>query len=134
VLALRPTVTGGWHARALPAHASAAGKLLLAHHHRWRSERLASPLGRCTDATVVDPERLAAELETIRLGGFAREREEHVPGWHAVAVPLRPGHDASQAVAVSVGWDAARAGATDSYESVAQDIVGATRSTRATRP
>src|SRR5687767_13420490 len=62
VLALRPTADGGWHARGLPPHASAAGKLLLAHRDAWRERLLARPLARFTDATIVDALRLAAEL------------------------------------------------------------------------
>ena len=105
VLALRPTAAGGWHARGLPPHASAAGKLLLAHRDAWRDRLLALPLSRYTEATIVDPERLAAELEATRARGFATEREEHRPGWHAIAAPFAI--DPGEVAAIAVGCAAA---------------------------
>jgi IclR family transcriptional regulator, acetate operon repressor len=101
VLALRPTGAGGWHARGLPPHASAAGKLLLAHRDTWRERLLALPLARYTEATIVDPRRLAAELEATRARGFAVERGEHRPGWQAVAAPFAP--EPGQVAAITVG-------------------------------
>jgi DNA-binding IclR family transcriptional regulator len=88
---------GGWHARALPPHASAAGKLLLARGDAWRHERLSEPLDRFTAVTLTDPAALRVELDATRARGYALEAGEHDPGWHALAVPLAP------QAAISVG-------------------------------
>ena len=125
VLALRPTAGGGWHARGLPPHASAAGKLLLAHRDAWRDRLLALPLARFTDATLVDPRRLAAELDAIRARGYAVERREHRPDWHAVAAPFADELDPSQVAAVSVGCEASVRDALEELRS----LLGASAST-----
>ena len=99
VLALSPAPAGGWHARALPPHASAAGKLLLAHGEAWRRERLSGPLERFTAATLTDPGAVRDELDATRSRGHALEAGEHAAGWHALAVPFAP----HRAAAISLG-------------------------------
>lgn len=103
VLALSQTPVGGWHARALPPHASAAGKQLLADGDAWRRARLAATLERFTPATLTDPLALEGEIEAVRARGYALERGEHRDGWHALAVPLAPSSDPRRLAAISVG-------------------------------
>jgi IclR family acetate operon transcriptional repressor len=110
VLALRPTRAGGWHVRPLPPHATAAGKLLLAHRDDWRRRHLAGPLDRHTAATLTDARRLGAELDAVRRRGYALERGEHATRWRAIAVPLPHSADPDPAAtaAISVGGDGLR--------------------------
>ena len=103
VLALSRTPAGGWQARALPPHASAAGKLLLAGSDAWRRSRLSGPLERFTAATLTDPSALEDELEAVRVRGYALERGEHREDWHALAVPLASPAGPRQVAAISVG-------------------------------
>ena len=103
VLALSRTAQGGWHARALPPHASAAGKLLLAYRDDWRRARLSEPLERYTPATLTDPGRLEQELAATRERGYALELGEHVPGSYACAVPFAASADPRQVSAISFG-------------------------------
>ena len=74
-----------------PAHAIAAGKLLLAFREPWREVVLASPLASVTDRTLVDAGVLRAELEASRDRGYAVEDEEFRSGGRALAVPVRAG-------------------------------------------
>ncbi len=108
VLALRPTRAGGWHVRPLPPHATAAGKLLLAHREDWRRRPLAGPLDRHTAATLTGARRLNAELDAVRRRGYALERGEHATRWHAIAMPLPLSGDLAAAAAISVGGDGQR--------------------------
>jgi DNA-binding IclR family transcriptional regulator len=73
----------------LPAHASAAGKVLLAHRDLWRESLLADPLEPLTDHTRTDPARVTEECELTVVRGWALEDEEQRPGLRAVAAPVR---------------------------------------------
>ena len=84
-----------------PAHAIAAGKLLLAFREPWRDVVLDSPLVPVTERTVVDVGRLRAELDVTRDRGFAVEDEEFRAGARAVAVPVRAAGEVVAALAVS---------------------------------
>ncbi|MSP66562.1 MAG: IclR family transcriptional regulator [Alphaproteobacteria bacterium] len=74
---------------ARPLHATAVGKLLLAHAPR---EVVAAVVGgglpRVTARTIVDPERLRRELALIRAQGFATSEGEAIEGINAIAVPI----------------------------------------------
>ena len=73
-----------------PAHAIAAGKLLLAFRDPWREVVLAAaPLPAVTDRTLVDPGALRADLGAARERGYALEDGEFRAGGRAVAVPVR---------------------------------------------
>jgi DNA-binding IclR family transcriptional regulator len=72
----------------LPAHATALGKALLAHHPYLADEMAKPGLPAFTDATIVDPERLQRELERIRQRGWASEIGELSPGQVSVAAPV----------------------------------------------
>lgn len=62
---------------ALPLHASANGKAVLANSGPEVIRRmLADELPRYTDSTITDPDRLLAELTTIRKRGFALNHGE----------------------------------------------------------
>lgn len=73
-----------------PFHATAAGKAVLAFidpDHQARIMRRLE-LGKFTDRTIVMPEKLNAELSSIRASGVAYEDEEFAPGVRALAAPL----------------------------------------------
>ena len=72
----------------LPAHATALGKTLLAHHPYVAEEMSKPGLPAFTDATIVDPARLERELERIRQRGWAGEIGELTPGQVSIAAPV----------------------------------------------
>ena len=73
---------------ALPAHASAMGKVLLAHDLGLQSAVFAEPLASLTGDTVTDPAVLAATLPGIAEHGFATETDEAVLGESSLASPV----------------------------------------------
>jgi DNA-binding IclR family transcriptional regulator len=85
-----------------PAHAIAAGKLLLAFRDPWRQVVLESPLPPVTERTLVQPDALRADLQAARERGYAIEDEEFRIGLRAIAMPVRgEGGDVIAALAVS---------------------------------
>ncbi|WP_102108229.1 HTH-type transcriptional regulator BhcR [Oceaniglobus roseus] len=73
-----------------PLHASGIGKALLA---RWSEDRLArylarTPLTPFTPHTLVKPEALAANLETIRSRGYSVDAEEKNTGMRCIAAAV----------------------------------------------
>ncbi|MCC6177977.1 MAG: IclR family transcriptional regulator [Chloroflexi bacterium] len=74
----------------IPLHATALGKILLAHLPPQQIRAiLTAPLEAYTRHTITDPGRLATEIEAIRACGFAvsmGERDEFTAG---VATPVR---------------------------------------------
>jgi DNA-binding IclR family transcriptional regulator len=72
----------------LPAHATALGKVLLAHHPYVAEELVRQSLPAFTDATICDPERLERELARIRERGWASETGELTPGQVSLAAPI----------------------------------------------
>jgi DNA-binding IclR family transcriptional regulator len=87
----------------LPAHASAMGKVLLAHNPYLVTElSKKTQLARITSATITDPYQLTAELEEVRDRGWAAEIEELIAGEASCAAPIRDRRGASVgAIAVS---------------------------------
>jgi len=78
------------HLRELvPAHASAGGKLLLAHRGAWRESVLELPLERLTDRTITDADALREVCAASAEQGFATEDGEYRPGLQGIAVPVR---------------------------------------------
>jgi DNA-binding IclR family transcriptional regulator len=73
----------------IPAHAIAAGKVLLAHRPPWRESVLERPLERITDRTVVDPDALRSECDLTLQQGYAFEDGEYADGLQSVAAPVR---------------------------------------------
>ena len=72
----------------LPAHATALGKVLLAHHPYVASALMAAGLEAYTEATITDPERLERELSRVRAQGWAVEVGELVPGQVSYGAPI----------------------------------------------
>jgi DNA-binding IclR family transcriptional regulator len=72
----------------IPAHATAAGKVLLAHRRPWRESVLERPLERVTERTVIDPDAVRSECETTLEQGFAFEDGEYGAGLQTIAAPV----------------------------------------------
>jgi DNA-binding IclR family transcriptional regulator len=85
----------------VPAHATAAGKALLALRPQWRAHVLQQPLERFTEATLVEPAALAADLHAIVERGWALEDEEYQYGIRGVAAPVQ-GHNGQVVAAIGV--------------------------------
>jgi DNA-binding IclR family transcriptional regulator len=85
----------------IPAHATAGGKVLLAHREPWRESVLELPLERVTDRTIVDPDAVRSECEVTLTRGFAFEDGEYRAGVQAVAVPV-PDESGSVMAAVAL--------------------------------
>ena len=75
----------------IPAHTSAAGKVLLAELSDVEIDELypEEQLGQVTESSIATRAALKAELQTVRERGFAINRGESEEGLAAVAVPLR---------------------------------------------
>ncbi len=87
----------------LEAYCSGIGKVLLAHlpNHKREAYLASGPFVALTDRTIVDPDRLSAELDAISKRGYAIDDEEIAPGLRCMAVPLRKG-DGTVIAAISV--------------------------------
>jgi DNA-binding IclR family transcriptional regulator len=72
----------------LPAHATALGKVLLAHHPYMASELGRNGLLAFTEATITDEDRLERELARVRAQGWAADIAELVPGQVSYAAPI----------------------------------------------
>jgi DNA-binding IclR family transcriptional regulator len=73
----------------LPAHATALGKVLLAHHPYVASALAADGLLEAyTPATITDPVRLERELARVRGQGWAADIGELAPGQVSYAAPI----------------------------------------------
>jgi IclR family transcriptional regulator, acetate operon repressor len=73
----------------IPAHATALGKAMLAYSEQAEVDAVVSAgLTPWTPHTVVEPERLMAQLAEVRLTGLATEREEFAVGVCGVASPV----------------------------------------------
>lgn len=70
----------------VPPHCSALGKVMYAFDAIAIPK---GPLARSTPHTIVDPERLLAELEAVRERGFATTSGEFEEGLDAIAAPIR---------------------------------------------
>jgi DNA-binding IclR family transcriptional regulator len=75
-----------WLGRELPLHCTAAGKVFLAFGASVLAEGALSAPG---PATIVDRDRLARELETVREEGYATIVDELEDGLSAVGAPVR---------------------------------------------
>jgi DNA-binding IclR family transcriptional regulator len=89
-----------WRNMRRPLHATADGKVLLAHAPAEVAGRELRPdLDRLTPRTVTDPAGLAAQLAQIRRLGYAVTEGESQPGVNVVAAPVE---DASGTVAAAL--------------------------------
>jgi IclR family acetate operon transcriptional repressor len=75
--------TGQWVGRRVPYHATAVGKVLIAF-----GGADPGPLDPLTPATIVDRERLAAEIEQVRRDGYATAVDELEVGLSGLAAPV----------------------------------------------
>ena len=76
----------------LPLHATGVGKVLLAHAPAAvRHEVLTSPLRRFTPYTVIQPGRLASQLQRVPQDGYATTTEEMTLGACSIAIPVNVG-------------------------------------------
>ena len=97
-----------WLGRRTPLHATASGKVLLAHLPRERRETLlARKLPRFTENTLTTPAGLRDQLSAALDGGFACSTEELEIGLNAVAAPVRA-HDGAVIGAIGVSGPAYR--------------------------
>ncbi|MCK7624878.1 IclR family transcriptional regulator [Streptomyces sp. RS10V-4] len=97
-----------WLGRRTPLHATASGKVLLAHLPDDRREALLGrPLPRFTAHTVTDPGAVRAELAAVLASGSAWTAEEFETGLNAVAAPVRS-YDGSVVGAIGVSGPAYR--------------------------
>lgn len=91
-----------WLGRRTPLHATASGKVLLAHlPTTLREGLLARPLHRFTEHTVTGAAVLRGELATVAEQGYAITQEELEIGLAAVAAPVRS-HDGKVIASISV--------------------------------
>ena len=74
----------------VPAHATALGKVLLAHRSAQEIDAYfaAGPLPRFTKYTICDEARLRASFNAARVAGWASADQEYVVGLRTIAVPL----------------------------------------------
>lgn len=99
----RRTATAARIGGRMPAHCSAAGRVLLAYDPDALDRVLRTELRRVTPHTITDPDRLAAEITAVRSEGAAFDDEEAALGVSCVAVPvIGHGGRAVAAMAVSV--------------------------------
>ncbi len=92
----------------LPLHATATGKLLLAHADGdVLAESLRLPLAALTEQTITDMARLREQLAQIRQQGFALAAGELETGFVAIAAPI---YDRERQVtaAISIGGSSLR--------------------------
>ncbi|WP_206316715.1 IclR family transcriptional regulator [Streptomyces composti] len=91
-----------WLGRRTPLHATASGKVLLAHlPPALREEQLARPLERFTERTITRAAVLQGELDEALRRGYGSTLEELELGLAAVAAPVRS-HDGEVIAAISV--------------------------------
>ncbi|ELZ05680.1 IclR family transcriptional regulator [Natrialba chahannaoensis JCM 10990] len=92
-----------------PLHQFAAGKAILANLPEGQIARIIDGhgLSERTPQTITDPGELRTELDSIREEGYALNREESVPGVHAVGAPVRD-EDGHAIGAISIAGPANR--------------------------
>lgn len=73
-----------------PLHASATGKVILAHLDAKEQKRIIKDIGLevFTDTTITDPKVLATEFEKIRENGFSESHGEAIEGTYGIAAPI----------------------------------------------
>ena len=86
----RAIVSVSWVGRRTPLHCTSNGKVILAFSTEVERERLLRvPLTRLTPKTITDVRKLRAQLEEIRVRGYAQTMEELEEGLNAVSAPVR---------------------------------------------
>jgi DNA-binding IclR family transcriptional regulator len=85
----------------LPAHATAAGKVLLAFRQPWRDSVLAEPLRRYTEATITAPADIERAAMQIRARGYAIDDGEYRSETLGIAAPVSVRGQVPAALALS---------------------------------
>jgi DNA-binding IclR family transcriptional regulator len=85
----------------LPAHATAAGKVLLAFRQPWRDSVLAGGLPRYSERTITAPRDIERAATQIRTRGYAIDDGEYRSATHGIAAPVLVRGDVPAALAVS---------------------------------
>ncbi|MEV4729828.1 IclR family transcriptional regulator [Saccharopolyspora sp. NPDC049426] len=106
-----PSTERNWIGLRLPLHATASGKVLLAHFgFEQLEEVLRQPLPRFTERTIVSRGALTADLNRVRDRGWATACGEFEAELLSVAVPVRgPGGRVAGALSVTADSDHLRA-------------------------
>jgi IclR family transcriptional regulator, acetate operon repressor len=82
--------TVNWVGQRAPMHATAAGKVFMAHMDREQLDALlADGLEAYTPHTLVDPSALTRDLALVRERGYASTRDEQEIGLAAIGAPIR---------------------------------------------
>lgn len=90
VLGAPAVTTVNWVGQRTPMHATAAGKVFLAHMDPDQLDALVDEgLEAYTPHTIVDPSGLKKHLALVRERGYAVTMEEHEVGLAAVGAPIR---------------------------------------------
>ncbi|HET9947304.1 MAG TPA: IclR family transcriptional regulator [Longimicrobiales bacterium] len=97
----------------IPARATAVGKVYLAHAPHLLAPEEAT---RYTERTIVDAERLAAEIACARARGYALNQEEWIEGLGVVAAPILAGGSIAGAVCTAMS--------SNRFEAIDVDAVG----------
>jgi IclR family transcriptional regulator, acetate operon repressor len=88
--------------KSIPIYQGAPGKVLLSHSPpELQDEILSGELEAATPRTIIDPEKLRAELQRARRNGYALSLGERVPGISTLAVPIF-NHTGSVIAALSI--------------------------------
>jgi DNA-binding IclR family transcriptional regulator len=104
----QPVMHVGWIGRRLPVHATASGKVLLAHAGEATLARILTPgLERFTPRTITSARAIRAELERVRTRGYATVWGEMEPDLAAVAAPVRD-HRGEVVAAIAIGGPVSR--------------------------
>jgi DNA-binding IclR family transcriptional regulator len=95
--------------RGYPAHATNLGKVLLADLSRERVEEIVAERGLAayTPHTITGLEELEAELERIRVLGYAIDNEEYDEGLRCIGAPVRD-HSGHVVAALGIGGPVTR--------------------------
>lgn len=86
----------------LPLHATAVGKVLLAHAHEDLRTQVMRSLKRVTPHTITHPGLLRAQLNEARRQRYATSHQEMVMGIESIAVPILRGDKVVAAFGVLV--------------------------------
>lgn len=94
--------------RQAPLHATASGKVLLAHRSpEFIDDVITAGLARYTPETITDPEVLRSELQRVVDSGYAECLREHEPEICSISVPVRD-YSGEVAAALTLAAPAAR--------------------------
>ncbi|HTE48100.1 MAG TPA: IclR family transcriptional regulator, partial [Gemmatimonadaceae bacterium] len=120
----RPVMHLGWVGRRLPVHATASGKVLLAHAAPALVARVvARKLRRFTPETITRATEFRKELQLVRSRGYATVWAELEPDLAAVASPVRD-HRGVVVAAMAIGGPVSRC-KPDRMDALAKDVLHA---------